>query len=121
MNVGYTAGPLFWIFAENAIAIIGACLPPLAALRSLNRSPSSKGPSYYMQKWRGQSSEDYNHLDGPYQRAGTAEDASVSHLVRSGLATNIHADDIPLEDRLQPPEGILVNTTLSANTKQLIK
>ena len=116
---GYTAGPLFWIFAENSIAIIGACLPPLAALRTLKRSSSPKGSSYYTKNWRGQKTNEYDHLEGPYQKAGAAEDASIRHLVASGPATNIHASDIPLQDRPQLEEGIQVNTTLSTDTNPI--
>ena len=85
----------------------------------MKRSPSPQGNSYYIKKRRGQNPNEYNHLEDPYQGAGTAEDASVRNLVSLGQDTNIHAEEIPLEDRPQLREGIKVNTTLSTDSKQI--
>lgn len=115
-NVGYTAGPLFWGFAENPIAIIGACLPTLAPLWSKQHRSTPKGWSYLKNLWKSFSSSSYEDLEGYYQNTNNAEHASISRLVTPGPATDIHAEDIALAD--MPQEGIQVLTTLSSNYKK---
>ncbi|KAG8526327.1 uncharacterized protein KY384_000320 [Bacidia gigantensis] len=120
-DLGYTAGPLFWLFAENSIAIIGACLPTLAALwqrGTPKSSKGSKGSSYYTNSWIGPKQKEYETIDSPYINGGNVEDASIRHLVAMGPSTNIRADSIPLHDRPNPQEGIKVNTTLQKDTKK---
>ena len=42
LSIGWSAGPHFWIFGENAVAVIGACLPTLARLwKRQKRTPWS--------------------------------------------------------------------------------
>lgn len=105
----YTGGPLFWIFAENAVAIIGACLPTLAPLWSKQQRPS-KGKSFFSS--RSSHTKPYNHHEGYHEFASDPDEASVNRLVGLGTATDIQAEDIALEDRAQ--EGIKVQTTLDA-------
>ncbi|KAF6236846.1 hypothetical protein HO173_005137 [Letharia columbiana] len=112
----YTAGPLFWGFAENPIAIIGACLPTLAPLWSKQHRSTPKGWSYLKNLWKSFSSSSYEDLEGYYQNTNNAEHASISRLVTPGPATDIHAEDIALAD--MPQEGIQVLTTLSSNYKK---
>lgn len=110
---GYTGGPLFWVFAENAIAIIGACLPTLAPLWT-QRSPTNSKTGSYLKRFRNKStSNGYDDLEGPYRKPKHGEDTSDRQLVALAPATSIIADDIPLNER--PREGIQVQTTLSMN------
>ena len=110
---GYTAGPLFWIFAENSIAIIGACLPTLAPLWTIKHYKFSGFTSYLKKLRKTSTSGSYADLELPIQKesSASAEDNSVRHLVDLGHTTNIFSDDIALGDRHQ--QGIGVETTLS--------
>lgn len=105
----YTGGPLFWIFAENAVAIIGACLPTLAPLWTTKQHPS-KSKSFYSS--RSSHSTPYSNLEGYHDIRSDPDEASINRLVGLGTATNIQAEEIALEDRAQ--EGIEVRTTLDA-------
>ncbi|KAL8919795.1 MAG: hypothetical protein Q9172_004800 [Xanthocarpia lactea] len=108
-----TAGPLFWIFAENAIAIIGACLPTLAPLWTRQRLKQYRSGSYFKRVWPKSSLKSYDELPGPYRVTKHGEHASNRQLVGLGPATSVTADDVALEDR--PRNGINVQTTLSSN------
>ena len=104
-NSGYTAGPLFWLYAENAIAIIGACLPTLAPLWKREGSQRSKGSSYFSKLSNGNSIAGDHEL---HNRNNTGQDhTSLRNLV--GVATDIQSDNAALED--QSMEGIKVETT----------
>lgn len=105
-----TAGPLFWLFAENAIAIIGACLPTLAPLWSRERLTQYRTGSYVRRVWPKSNSKSYDELERPYRVTIKGEHASNRHLVGLGPATSVTADDVALEDR--PRNGINVQTTL---------
>ncbi|KAL8805834.1 MAG: hypothetical protein Q9182_001746 [Xanthomendoza sp. 2 TL-2023] len=104
----YTAGPLFWIFAENAIAIIGACLPTLAPLWSRRRTGKSSIGSYFRRMWNHSDTKSYGELEGPYRNNKRGEDDSDRHLVVVGPATSVIADGIPLQDR---PQQVLEGLT----------
>ncbi|KAL8716456.1 MAG: hypothetical protein Q9220_000363 [cf. Caloplaca sp. 1 TL-2023] len=108
-----TGGPLFWIFAENAIAIIGACLPTLAPLWSGGRLKQSRIGSYANKLFEKSKSNSYSNLPGPYKHSKMGVDTSTRHLVQTGPATSIISDNIPLEDR--PQRGIQVRTAISYN------
>ena len=112
----YTAGPLFWIFAENAIAITGACLPTLAPLWTRKPELASKRWTWFKRSWKGSKSDHYDNLESQYQNNTSGDNTSIYPLVARGPATNIHADTIALEDR--PQQGIQVRTTLSSNYRQ---
>lgn len=112
----YTAGPLFWIFAENAIAIIGACLPTLAPLWTRKPELASKRWTWFKRSWKGSKSDHYDNLESQYQNNTSGDNTSIYPLVAQGPATNILADNIALEDR--PQQGIQVRTTLSSNYRQ---
>ncbi|KAL8725041.1 MAG: hypothetical protein Q9181_006563 [Wetmoreana brouardii] len=115
--VYYSAGPLFWMFAENAIAIIGACLPTLAPLWSGKHHLASRHWSRLKRSWQRSRSDNYDNLEGQHHHTSNEGDTSVQHLVTQGPAISIFADDISLDDR--PPGGIQVQTTLSSSwTKQ---
>ena len=112
---GYTAGTLFWGFAENAIAIIGACLPTLAPLWRTKFSLFAKVSSHLKGSWKSSSTHPYDDLEAPYQGATNGEHASNRQLVGLGTAaTSITADNIALDDR--PAAGIKVQTTLTSDS-----
>ncbi|KAI4263969.1 MAG: hypothetical protein L6R42_000912 [Xanthoria sp. 1 TBL-2021] len=112
-NTYYSGGPLFWIFAESAIAIIGACLPTLAPLWSKNRSVQSKIGSSVNRPWYKPNRKVYGQLEGHHRMTRGGENASDRHLVRLGTGTSIIADAIGLEER--PEEGVKVHSTISSN------
>ena len=105
----YTGGPLFWIFAENAIAIIGACLPTLAPLWRSQQHPG-KSKSFWPSRFS--HSKSYNDLEGHHRFRSDPDAASTNRLVGLGTATNIQAEEVALENRAQ--KGIEVHTTLEA-------
>lgn len=117
--LGVVAGPLFWVFAEDAVAIIGACLPTLAPLWSGRSLPMVSKVSSYLKahiKGLGKRSglHPYNDLGKPDRNTNRCEGASDFHLVAPlGLATNIFADEVALDD--SPREGIRVHTALSSD------
>lgn len=110
---GYTAGPLFWIFAEHAVAIIGACLPTLGPLWTKKQWQKSSIASYLRELRKSPTSGSYDDLEGPYQNKNGAEDASSRHLVGLGTTTNFISEEIVIRDR--PQEGIGVRITLSSD------
>lgn len=106
---GYSAGPLFWHFAENPIAIIGACLPTLAPLwRGNDRSTSKQWPRFNGPSKNSDSGK-YDNLEVQHQKVKISHDTSLRHLVTRGPAIDISTGDIPLDDR--PESGINVEAT----------
>ena len=115
---GYTAGPLFWIFAENAVAIVGASLPTLAPLWNRQRLPESKGGSlrsYFSKLSKGSDQRTLDHELQP-RNVVNPEHGSTRNLVSTGAATDIHAKTIASEER--PAEGIQVETTFSTGPSE---
>lgn len=112
----YTAGPLFWIFAENAIAITGACLPTLAPLWTRKPELASRRWTWFKRSLKGSRSDEYDNLESHYQNNTSGDNTSIYPLVTQGPATNILADNIALENR--PQQGIQVRTTLSSDYRQ---
>ena len=110
----YTAGPLFWNIAENAIAIIGACLPTLAPLWGARRHMSKDEGSYTT---RFPQSELYNRLESTHNKRRDPDEDSINRLIGWGTATKIQAEEIALEDRAQ--EGIKVHTILDATNHSM--
>ncbi|KAL9597700.1 MAG: hypothetical protein Q9219_004957 [cf. Caloplaca sp. 3 TL-2023] len=107
-----TGGPLFWIFAENSIAIIGACLPTLAPLWSSSSDKSSVSKqSSVKHLWNRSSRSAYDDLERSPGVTKGGDDASDHRLVALGPLTSIVADDFGMKDR--PRDGIEVRTTLS--------
>lgn len=110
-DVGYSAGPLFWIFAENAIAIIGACLPTLAPLWSKEQHGSITSGWPEKKSWKSMFPKKYMDLEDSGHRDSNGPHASHGQLVGLGPTTVIRSDGIPLEDT--PHGGIKVQTTQS--------
>ena len=70
-----------WIFAENAVAIIGACVPTLAPLWT-NQQPHSTGKSFFSP--RSSHSKAYNNFEGHHNFRRDPDEASVDRLVGLG-------------------------------------
>ncbi|KAI4117834.1 MAG: hypothetical protein LQ345_002020 [Seirophora villosa] len=107
----YSAGPLFWIFAENAIAIIGACLPTLAPLWSKEQHGSITSGWPEKKSWKSIFPKKYMDLEDSGHHDSNGPHASHGQLVGLGPTTVIRSDGIPLEDT--PHGGIKVQTTQS--------
>ena len=87
------------MFAESAIAIIGACLPTLAPLWSRKRSAQSKIGSSVHRPWYKPSRRLYGELEDRNRTTRCGEDDSDHHLVRLGTGTSGIANAIDLEER----------------------
>ena len=112
---GYTSGTIFWSFAENAIAIIGACLPTLAPLWRSKSSLAVKVSSHLKSYWKSSRTHSYGDLEAPYHGTANGEHASNRQLVGFGTAaTVITTDNIALDDR--PAAGIKVQTTFTSDS-----
>ena len=110
---GYCSGPVFWSFAENAVAIIGACLPPLAAFKTRKQSfPDKRNLSLSNFQSRSGSNH-YATLDDGFRLDSSLKDAPIDPRDKQGPITHIHAVALPFADRSQPQNGIRVNTSLS--------